>query len=91
MNPIELFHGTITDYEAHAGGDLFAIQPPSAKKSKSKKTGKAYSYLSLVDGILAKHATWPECEARVKGKSGVKFKKALSLEDEEAIIREWGI
>lgn len=92
MNPIELYHGTVAEYEAHAGGDLFAPTTTApAKSSKSKNRGKAFSYLSLVDGVLAKHATWAECEARVKGKSGVKFKKALSSEDEEVIVREWGM
>lgn len=92
MNPIELYHGTVAEYETHAGGDLFApTTAASAKSSKSKNRGKAYSYLSLVDGVLAKHSTWAECEGRVKGKSGVKFKKALSAEDEAAITREWGL
>ena len=38
-----------------------------------------------------RHSTWPECEKRVKGVSGAKFKKAFSGEDEENIIREWNL
>jgi ribonuclease HI len=38
-----------------------------------------------------RHATWAECERRVKGRSGAKFKKAQSPEDERAILREWRI
>ena len=38
-----------------------------------------------------RHATWGECEKRVKGKSGAKYRKAVSSEDEKAIWREWGI
>lgn len=86
-NPVELFHGTIDEYGAHTGGNVFAEHDAIP----SKRKGKVYSYLSLVDGVLARHSTWTECEARVKGKSGVKFKKALSEADEEAIIREWGL
>ena len=91
MNPVELFHGTIAEYETHAGGDLFSAQLVATKKSKSKKTGPAYSYLSLVDGEFMRHATWTECEARVKGKAGAKFKKALRPEDEPLIMADWGM
>ena len=37
-----------------------------------------------------RHRTWAECESRVKGKSGARFKKATSAEDEAAILRAWG-
>lgn len=59
------------------------------KKSSSSKT-KAYSYLSLVDGKLRRHATWAECEAHVKGVRGTRFKKSVSAEDEREIARSWG-
>lgn len=59
----------------------------STKKDRSKQ--KAYSYLSMIDGDIQKHATWAECEARVKGKSGTRFRKSVSPEDEAEIIAEW--
>ena len=37
-----------------------------------------------------KHATWTECEQRVKGRSGARFKKAASVTEQEAILRSWG-
>jgi ribonuclease HI len=52
---------------------------------------KPYSYLSVVDGQLARHATWAECERRVKGRPGARFKKAMSQGDEAAILRGWRI
>lgn len=63
------------------------------KKSQNKKrsSGKAYSYLSLVDGRLEIHKTWADCENRVKGQKGVKFKKALSKDEEDQIKKSWGI
>ncbi|MBX4209260.1 ribonuclease HI [Candidatus Parcubacteria bacterium] len=67
---------------------------PAAKATASRKRSSsvpAYSYLSLVDGILEIHKTWTECEARVKGVKGAKFKKSASAEDEKAIIRGWGL
>jgi ribonuclease HI len=51
----------------------------------------AYSYLSLVDGTATRHSTWAECERRVKGRSGARFKKALSAADESAILRAWQV
>jgi len=38
---------------------------------------RPHSYLSLVDGRPARHATWAECDRRVKGRSGARFKKAM--------------
>jgi len=49
----------------------------------------AYSYLSVVDGKPMRHATWPECDRRVKGRSGALYKKAMSEADEAAILRAW--
>lgn len=50
----------------------------------------AHSYLSLVGNTPMRHKTWAECERRVKGQSGAKFKKATSSEDESSILRSWG-
>jgi ribonuclease HI len=49
-----------------------------------------HSYLSLVDGRPARHATWAECERRVKGRSGARYKKAMTPAEEDAILRSWG-
>lgn len=57
---------------------------------KSRSSAKVYSYLSLVGGEARRHATWAECESRVKGVSAAKFKKATSALDEANILRDWG-
>jgi ribonuclease HI len=62
-------------------------RPAAGAASKSKA---AYSYLSIVDGKPMRHATWLECERRVKGRSGARFKKAMNAGDEAAILRTWG-
>lgn len=49
-----------------------------------------HSYLSLVDGQPARHATWAECERRVKGRAGARFKKAMTEAEEAAILASWG-
>lgn len=64
--------------------------PERTAGSSSAKSKAAYSYLSVVDGKPMRHVTWPECERRVKGRSGARFKKAMSAADEAAILRAWG-
>ncbi len=49
----------------------------------------AYSYVSMVDGKIKTHKSWPDCEKRVKGKSGARFKKATSAAQEKEIISAW--
>lgn len=64
--------------------------PKRSAGAARTKPAAAYSYLSLVDGIAMRHATWAECERRVRGVSGAKFKKAMSAADEQAILTAWG-
>ena len=45
----------------------------------------------VVNGVPMRHLTWAECERRVKGQSGARFKKATSAADEAAILSGWGI
>jgi len=66
---------------------------PKRPAGSSSRKGKAtpYSYLSVVDDQVMRHATWAECERRVKGRSGARFKKAMNADDERAILRAWGV
>jgi ribonuclease HI len=70
-----------------------AGEPAAAPPARSRPAGKAaaYSYLSLVDGALERHTTWADCERRVKGRAGARFKKAMSAADEADILRSWGV
>lgn len=61
----------------------------SSSSSKSRSKLPAYSYVSSVDGKVMTHKTWVECEARVKGVSGTRFKKALSKSEEDTIKKEF--
>jgi ribonuclease HI len=70
--------------------DTSVPQRAAGSAPRDKKKAAAYSYLSVVDGKPMRHATWPECERRVKGRSGARFKKAMSASDEAAILRGWG-
>ena len=64
---------------------------PERRSSSSAPKAAAYSYLSVVGGVAMRHATWADCERRVKGQSGARFKKSASAADESAILRGWGI
>lgn len=85
--PVALYHGPKNKYPV----DLDAEPSANVAAKKKSSSAKAYSYLSLVDGSLEIHKTWAECEKRVKGVRGAKFKKSISAADEEAIQKEWGI
>lgn len=87
---VKLFHGPLSAYPIDVTNVSFnetARKDRSDQKARSR--AKAYSYLSLVDGVIMRHSTWPMCEARVKGKRA-KFKKALSADEEREIVESWG-
>ncbi len=85
---VSLYTGSLKNY----GVDIQNIPedtsiPEMNYEKKEKKI--AHSYLSLIGGVPERHKTWAECEARVKGRSGAKFKKAMSQGDESLILKEW--
>ncbi len=88
---VELYSGPVLDYKIDILNFSFDENLKIEKSSSAKRSSAAaYSYVSLVDGVIYKDKTWAECEKRVKGKSNVKFKKALSAIEEEEIIKGWG-
>lgn len=89
--PVDLYDGPLLRYPIaiHDVPENTAL--PKRSATPRAKSAPAYSYLSVVDGVPMRHATWAECERRVKGVSGAKFKKATSAADEAAILRAWGV
>jgi ribonuclease HI len=85
-----LYEGPLTEYPVRIHDIPEDTSLPASSNSPGKNA-KPYSYLSVVDGVAMRHATWPECEQRVKGRSGARFKKAMSAEDEKAILQAWGV
>ncbi len=90
----ELYVGPLDDYALtilQLPDDTTLPKRSAGATSSSKTKAPAHSYLSVVGGVPMRHRTWAECEARVKGQSGARFKKAASADDESAILRAWGI
>ena len=88
-NAIKLFKGPIEEY----GVDITnlahdAVLKDKKSSGKSRSGAKAFSYISEVGGVVLVHKSWPECEARVRGKRA-RFKKALSASDEASIVGEF--
>ena len=75
------------DYALYDIPEDTSVPERSMKKAGSKK--KAYSYCSVVDGKFETHKTWAECEARVKGRSGARFKKAMNKAEEDELRSKW--
>jgi ribonuclease HI len=90
--PVPLYDGPLSAYEVPIHDLPDDTRLPARSKStsgRSQSKAAAYSYLSVVDGKPMRHATWAECERRVKGRSGALFKKAASAADQDAILRAW--
>ena len=94
QQPASLYDGPLDGYALEIlrlPGDTALPKRPAGTAPSGRSKAAAHSYLSVVDGVLMRHATWAECEGRVKGRAGAKFKKATSAVDESAILRSWGI
>jgi len=90
--PPALYHGPLIRYDVPVLDIPVDTRLPARPRGTSSAGRKAaaHSYLSVVDGEPARHTTWADCERRVKGRSGARFKKAMSGAEEEAILRSWG-
>jgi ribonuclease HI len=94
QQPVDLYDGPLRGYP------LAILRLPDETTLPKRGTGPgaspkpkatAYTYLSVVGGIPMRHPTWADCERRVKGQPGARFKKAASAADEAAILSGWGI
>jgi len=94
QQPADLYDGPFDGYSVpilQLPDDTALPKRPAGAASGTKSKAVAHSYLSVIDGVPMRHVTWAECEGRVKGQSGARFKKATSAADESAILRGWGI
>lgn len=87
----ELYNGPLSNYSIKNILDTShdKVKAKAKKASSSRSNAKAYSYISSIGSEIKIHHTWTECEARVKGARGARFKKSLNAMDEAAIIEEF--
>ncbi len=90
QNYIQLIHSPVQNY-------LFDITKPPVievipenKSFQIKDSSKKTWYISLINGVVTRYDSWKDCEAQVKGRSGVKFKKISSDLEEQNILKLWG-
>jgi ribonuclease HI len=95
QQPANLYHGPLATYQVDVLTVPHDTSPPQHSRGSAGDSGanraKPYSYVSVVDGVPMRHPTWAECEQRVKGRSGARFRKAASAAEERAILSEWGV
>jgi ribonuclease HI len=85
---VDLYSGSLAKYKINI---LDLGHDEGLKKNKYSKSAKAYSYLSLVDGVFKIDKVWADCEKRVTGKKNPKYQKAISPEHEKEIMKNWGV
>jgi len=85
-----LYSGSEDDYGFDISDTSFdEVKAQERSDARKRQAQKAYSYISLLDGVVQVHKTWNECESRVKGKKGTRFKKSLDANNEKEIITEF--
>ncbi len=77
----DLYQGPDQDYR---------VDLTKTVSSQPKPRGKPY-YLSIVGGKIFRDDSWSQCEARVRGQKGVKYKKVTSPEEEVLVLAGWGV
>jgi ribonuclease HI len=86
--PITLFKGDAEIYDV----DLSQVVSSEIKSSTQKKTASGPAiYLSLIGSKPERHTSWADCERRVKGQSGARFKKVTSSDEENSVLSSWGV
>ncbi|HEX4049065.1 MAG TPA: ribonuclease HI [Elusimicrobiota bacterium] len=90
--PVELYAGPLLSYPHGSLAPSESAPLPERKAAAGKAGAPAgpATYLSVLDGKLERHATWKECEARVKGRPA-KFKKVRSADEERSALKGWGL
>jgi ribonuclease HI len=88
---VVFYDGPLSEYGLNIADTSYdEVDAKKRSDARKRQSQKAYSYVSMVDGVVQTHTTWKECEGRVKGKKGVRFKKSLDAGNEKEIMRDFG-
>lgn len=60
---------------------------PAVTASKDVSDGRVY--LSLVDGVCARHTTWDGCKRRTHTVSGARFRRCDTRVEQMTTVRDW--
>lgn len=87
----KLYSGSLSSYAIKNILDIShdKAKAKAKKSSSSRSNAKAYSYVSSVGGEVKVHYSWAECEKRVKGVKGARYKKSLDPMNEAEIVNEF--
>jgi ribonuclease HI len=86
-----LYSGKLSDYGFSLHDTSYdETKAQDRSEARKRQAQKAYSYVSVLEGVVQTHQSWSECEARVKGKKGTRFKKSLDAANEKEIIKDFG-
>ena len=87
---VDLYSGPRSEYKYEIENVEWDKDKAKARSEARKRSAQpAHSYVSKVDGVIKIHQTWKECEAAVKGKKEVRFKKSISSAEEKEIIKDF--
>lgn len=88
---VKLYSGPLSGYGLpnilNTGHD--EIRLAARRSGAVHSRARAYSYVSMVGGAIERHGTWLECERRIRGVPGARFRKALDKADEAGIIAQF--
>jgi ribonuclease HI len=86
-----LFDGPLSGYPIKNILDISydETKAKAKKSSSSRSNAKAYSYISAIGGEIKIHYTWADCEKRVKGVKGARYRKSTDAMNEAEIIDEF--
>jgi len=88
----DLYEGPLYEYPIDIQNVSINKAVEKERKSARKRSrAKAYSYPTLVGGEVKIYSNWDDAKKRVDGAPGAKYKKALSKEEEENILKEWEV
>lgn len=91
-SPLSPYRGPANHYHFSIFPIPDEIPLPEMKNYKNGAGAKPKGfYLSYVNGVLVKHATWEQCQACVKGVSQARFKKVTSDEEAQDVVKSWGL
>ena len=78
---VDLYNGPSDQYpikidieKEEASINQLANENPNSRRKKQK----VFCYLSCIDSEIKRHKTWEECQKRVYGKTGARFKKHIA-------------